>query len=96
MPEVPQLHQHTRYAIKIEGAANGSLGDLTDRFGPVEVASMEEESGRVVTTLTGMAADQAELVGLVRHLHGLGIVLLSVEQATPKAANRQIGEKASG
>ena len=79
MPEVPPLDQHTRYAIKIAGAVNGSLGDLTDRFGPLEVASVEEESGRVVTTLRGKAADQAELVGLIRHLHGLGIVLLSVE-----------------
>jgi hypothetical protein len=96
MPEVPQLHEHTHYAIKVEGVANGSLGDLADRFGPVEVASVEEKGGHFVTTLTGMAADQAELVGLIRHLHGLGIVLLSVEQATPKAANRQIGEKASG
>jgi hypothetical protein len=96
MPEVPQLHQHTRYAIKIEGAANGNLGDLTDRFGPVEVASVEEVGGRVVTTLTGMAADQAELVGLIRHLHGLGIVLLSVEQDASKATSRQIGEKVGG
>jgi hypothetical protein len=57
---------------------------------------MEEESGRVVTTLTGMAADQAELVGLIRHLHGLGIVLLSVEQDASKTTNRQMGEKVGG
>ena len=79
-----QLHERTHFAIKIEGAANGNLQDLTGRFGPVEVTGLEEESGRVVTTLRGMAADQAELVGLVCYLHGLGIVLLSVEQDVPK------------
>jgi hypothetical protein len=35
-------------------------------------------------------------VGLIRHLHGLGIVLLSVEQAAPKPTNRQLGEKVKG
>jgi hypothetical protein len=38
------------------------------------------EGDRLTTTLSGIVTDQAGLLGLIRHLHGLGIVLLSVER----------------
>jgi hypothetical protein len=34
-----------------------------------------------VTTFSNVIMDQAGLVGLIRRLHGLGVVLLSVRQA---------------
>jgi hypothetical protein len=33
-----------------------------------------------VTTFSHIVMDQAGLVGLIRHLHGLGVVLLSVRE----------------
>ncbi len=71
------LGQHAQYVIRIEGSVDENL---VDWFGPVQVTCAVEEGGRVVATLSGLATDQAGLVGLIRHLHGLGIVLLSFER----------------
>jgi hypothetical protein len=71
------LDQHAQYVIKIEGCVDGTL---VDWFGPVDIASVLEDGDRTVSTLSGIVTDQAGLVGLIRHLHGLGIVLLSVER----------------
>ena len=46
----------------------------------MQIKRSADGSDQPTTTLSGDVADQAALVGLVRHLHGLGIVLLSVEQ----------------
>ncbi len=74
---MPHLDQKAHYVIKTEGDVDSSL---VDWFGPVEIASGMQETGETVTTLSGIVADQAGLVGLIRHLHGLGLVLLSIER----------------
>ena len=71
------LDERTRYTIRVQGCVDDAL---TDWFGPVLTMHERDAAGQAVTTLTGTVADQAALVGLVRHLHALGIVLLTVER----------------
>ena len=71
------LDESTRYTIRVQGCVDDAL---TDWFGPVLTMHERDAAGQAVTTLTGTVADQAALVGLVRHLHALGIVLLTVER----------------
>ncbi len=70
------------YVIQIEGGIDQNLADW---FGPVTLSSAVGDDGRMVTTLSGLATDQAGLVGLIRHLHGLGIVLLAFKREMPSA-----------
>ncbi|MFO7633981.1 MAG: hypothetical protein R6W76_15655 [Caldilinea sp.] len=72
-----RLGQTTHYTIRIQGGVDDTFADW---FGPVEIERGSDAGGQPVTTLSGDVVDQAALVGLVRHLHGLGIVLLSVER----------------
>ena len=65
------------YVVKIQGRVDGGL---VDWLGPMNLAADAEGS---VSTLSGIVTDQAGIVGLIRHLHGLGIVLLSVERVAP-------------
>ncbi|HEY3341533.1 MAG TPA: hypothetical protein VGK81_05925 [Anaerolineae bacterium] len=74
---MPRLDEHADYVIKILGHIDETL---VDWFGPLNIASDAEEGGQLTATLSGIVTDQAGLLGLIRHLHGLGIVLLSVER----------------
>ncbi|MBX2999724.1 MAG: hypothetical protein KF893_14490 [Caldilineaceae bacterium] len=69
------LDEHAGYKIRVEGSVDVSL---VDWFGPIQIG--RTESDERITTLLTLDIDQAALVGLIRHLHGLGIVLLSVER----------------
>lgn len=69
--------QMTHYIIRIQGGVDDTLSEW---FGPMEIEHGADANGQPVAILSGDVVDQAALVGLVRHLHGLGIVLLSVEQ----------------
>lgn len=71
------LSQVAHYTIRIQGGVDESLADW---FGPMEIQRSTDACGQPIATLSGDVADQAALVGLVRHLHALGVVLLSVEQ----------------
>jgi hypothetical protein len=73
------IDQHARYTITIEGHIDASLADC---FGPLDVASVAQDGDRTISTLSSLVTDQAGLVGLIRHLHGLGVVLLSVERGS--------------
>jgi hypothetical protein len=78
------LDERTRYTITIEGSVDPALADWC---GPVTIQSTEALGGTTITVLSGISADQAGLVGILRHLHGLGVVLLYVERlTTPLAA----------
>lgn len=72
-----QLDEQASFTIRMQGCVDQAL---TDWFGPVTIATDQCACGHTVTTLTATLADQAALVGLIRHLHALGIVLLSVER----------------
>lgn len=69
--------QMTHYTIRIQGGVDDTLSEW---FGPMKIERGADADGQPIATLSGDVADQAALVGLVRHLHGLGIVLLSVER----------------
>jgi hypothetical protein len=77
------LDESAGYKIKVEGSVDASL---VDWFGPIQIVSMggdglmAERWGCPITTLSTYNIDQSALVGLIRHLHGLGIVLLSIER----------------
>jgi hypothetical protein len=71
------LDERIRYTITVEGTVDPSLADWC---GPLTIAAGQGPSGATVTTLSGIQADQAGLVGIIRHLHGLGIVLLAIER----------------
>ena len=72
-----QLDQTIRYTIRLEGSVDATLADW---YGAMQIAHDRGADGRPITTLAGEVTDQAALVGLVRHLHGLGLVLLAVER----------------
>ncbi len=66
------------YSITISGFAD--QGDL-DAASPVEFqVDCTNEGATIISACT----DQSGLIGLIRHLHGLGLVLVSV-QASDKA-----------
>ena len=75
MPQSISLNSQNRYEIKVHGQLDDSL---LGWFGEVEVRVDTLPEDNQVTTLSNVVMDQAALVGLIRRLHGLGIVLVSV------------------
>ncbi|MBX7233316.1 MAG: hypothetical protein K1X65_02955 [Caldilineales bacterium] len=77
MPQSIGLNSQNRYEIKIYGQADDSwLG----WFGQADVRAEMLADGAQVSMISNVVMDQAGLVGLIRRLHGLGIVLLSIRQ----------------
>jgi len=71
------LNSQNRYEIKVCGQPDDSwLG----WFGEAEVHAEVLAVIGQVTTFSDVVMDQAGLVGLIRRLHGHGIVLISVRQ----------------
>lgn len=62
------------YQIKVPGHLDESW---TEWAGNMAITAEDEDSGPVVTTLTG-TIDQAALQGLLRRLYSLGLPLISV------------------
>lgn len=71
------LDERTRYTITVEGTIDPTLADWC---GPLTLAPIPGPNGATITAISDIVADQAGLVGIIRHLHGLGIVLLTVER----------------
>lgn len=70
------------YLIRIEGNVNeAEINAMT----PVQMTVRHSDP---VSTLVAVGADQSGLVGLIRHLHGLGFVLLSVECTCPSVETK--------
>lgn len=77
MSQPISLNSQNRYEIKISGQLDESwLG----WFGEAETQSETLANDDQVTTFSNIVMDQAGLVGLIRRLHGLGIVLISIRQ----------------
>jgi hypothetical protein len=71
------LSSQNSYEIKIYGQPDASwLGWFADAKAHVEI--LVDNSS--VTTFSNVIMDQAGLVGLIRRLHGIGIVLISIRQ----------------
>jgi hypothetical protein len=69
------LSQPATYEIRVPGELDPSWSDWA---GGMTIAVEREGDGPPVTTLTGIVADQAALLGLLRRLYSLGLPLLSV------------------
>ena len=73
---MPRIDQSAEYAIEIQGDPGENVADW---FGPLLITA--RGAGRQpVTLLSGLVTDQAGLIGMIRHLHGLGIVILSMRR----------------
>ena len=80
MPQSIGLNSQNKYEIKVYGQADDSWRSW---FGEAEVRSETLSDGVQTTTFSKVVMDQAGLVGLIRRLHGLGIVLISVQLESP-------------
>ncbi len=69
------LAQPATYQIKVPGHLDESWSDWA---GGMTITLESEGDGPLVTTLTGVVADQAALQGLLRRLYSLGLPLISV------------------
>lgn len=77
MPQTISLNSQNKYEIEIYGQADDSwLG----WFGQADIRAEMLADGAQVSIISNVVMDQAGLVGLIRRLHGLGIVLLSIRQ----------------
>ncbi|HET9912662.1 MAG TPA: hypothetical protein VFQ13_12275 [Anaerolineales bacterium] len=77
MSQSMSLNSQNKYEIKIYGQLGDSwlvwFGDVKV---PVEIVVDDSQ----VTTFSNLVMDQSGLVGLIRRLHGCGIVLISIRQ----------------
>lgn len=77
MPESISLNSQNRYEIKVHAQVDDSwLGWFGEAEAHIEIL----DDNIQVTTFSRVVTDQAGLVGLIRRLHGLGIVLISIRQ----------------
>jgi len=77
MPHNISLNSQNKYEIKVYGQADDSWRGW---FGEAQVRSETLADGVETTAFSDVVMDQAGLVGLIRQLHGHGIVLISVRQ----------------
>ncbi len=78
MEQPINLHAAQVYEITVKGEINVSW--LTD-YGEVDVQADHRAGGGQQCARSRIVTDQAGLVGLIRRLHGLGVVFVSVRQA---------------
>jgi len=69
------------YRIRVEGFLDKNWFERLDN---VSISTAGQEDQRLVTVLTGLMRDQAELVGVVNTLYDLHLTLLSVEYIDEK------------
>jgi hypothetical protein len=64
------------YCIRIQGKVGESWSEY---FGAQSMSVEVDEAGLSSTTLISEPVDQAALVGMINHLNGLGLPVVSVE-----------------
>ena len=84
MEQPINLHSENVYEITVKGEIN--LSWLTG-LGEAELQAEDLAGGGRQFTLSRIVTDQAGLVGLIRRLHGVGVVLVSIRQA-PELVSR--------
>lgn len=78
MPQPISLNSQNTYEIQVHGQLDESwLNWFGEARAKIETLADDNE----ITTISNVVMDQAGLVGLIRRLHGHGIVLLSVQIA---------------
>lgn len=73
---VSDVHDFGTYHILVRGAVEG---EVLNAGSPLQMTIVEHDT--VATRLT-VFTDQSGLIGVMRHLHGMGFVLLSVQRET--------------
>ncbi len=64
------------FSIRIQG----NLGESwSEYFGAQSMSVEVDEAGRISTVLISEPVDQAAMVGIINHLNGLGLPVVSVE-----------------
>lgn len=76
MPQSISLSSQNRYEIKVHGQLDDSL---LNWFGEAKAQVETLADDNEITTISNVLMDQAGLVGLIRRLHGHGIVLISIQ-----------------
>lgn len=79
MSQLISLNSQNTYEICIHGQPDDSWREW---FGDALVKVEFLADGSQATTFSNVVMDQAGLVGLIRRLHGLGIVLNSIRQTS--------------
>jgi hypothetical protein len=77
MPLSTGLNSQNRYEIRVNGQVDGSI---LEWFGDAKADLKLSAEGAQMTVFYDVVMDQAGLVGLIRRLHGLGFVLLSIRR----------------
>lgn len=77
MSQSMSLNSQNKYEIKIYGQPDDSWMGW---FGEARASTETLADDNQVTTFADILMDQAGLVGLIRRLHGHGIVLISIRQ----------------
>ena len=81
MPYSISLNSQNRYELKVKGQLDDSC---LDWFGEAQVHTDVLADNSQVTMFSDLVMDQSGLVGLIRRLHGYGIVLISVVVCDPQ------------
>lgn len=71
------LNSQNTYEIKVYGQLDESW---LAWFGQARTCTEVLDDNSEVTTFSDVLMDQAGMVGLIRRLHGLGFILISVRQ----------------
>ncbi len=74
------LNSQNKYEINVYGQVADSWLDL---FGDAKVHTVVLADNNEVTMFSDVVTDQAGLVGLIRRLHGHGIVVISIIVCEP-------------
>jgi hypothetical protein len=79
----PKLNQTqpTIYQIRVKGHLDDGWSDWFDGL----IITLEADGD---TLLTGPVVDQCALYGLLKKVHDLGLLLISVNQVGPKTENK--------
>ena len=80
MPYSISLNSQNRYEIKVYGQLDDSW---LSRCSEAKVHTEVLADASRVTTFSDVVMDQAGLVGLIRRLHGVGVVLISIRLESP-------------
>ena len=78
------MFEPATYRIRINGKLDESW---LEYFGAQSMSVEENEAGQHMTTLFSEPVDQAALVGIINHLNGLGLPVVSVECVPASVAN---------
>ena len=69
-----------KYQIKVKGRIEN---DWSEWFEGMQVEISKDETGKSISTLTGMVTDQAALQGILSNIGMLNLKLISVAQLEP-------------